>query len=191
MEVKMDIFVEQIVKKNVTGKDWAFRIFIGIAMGILSAVSFFVFFMLIPMLAMLGMLALFGIFWGGWRLITNSDCEYEYIVTNGEIDIDKIIAKRKRVRLITAKASSFEAFGEYTDSTPQEESGATVVSAVGENEALGENGAPVEAKTYYADFKHPAAGNVRLIFSPEKKVIDALTPFFSAQLKLNLRKMNK
>lgn len=181
----MDIFVEQIVKKNVTNKDWAFRIFIGIAMGVLSAAAFFVFFMLIPMLAMFGLLALFGIFWGGWRLITNSDCEYEYIVTNGEIDVDKIIAKRKRVRLITAKASTFEAFGEYVESTPDEPDGATVVSAVGENESS------AETKTYYADFKHPTAGNVRLIFSPEERVVEALTPFLSGQLKINMRKMNK
>lgn len=178
----MDIFVEQIVKKNASGKDWALRIIIGIAMGVLGAVSLFVLLFIFPFL---GIIMLFGVFWGGWRLITGLDCEYEYIVTNGEIDIDKIIAKRKRVRLMTAKASSFEAFGEYTNDTPDEADGATVVSAVGENESS------AETKTYYADFKHASAGNVRLIFSPEERVVEAITPFLSGQLKINMRRNQK
>lgn len=177
----MDIFVEQIVKKSVTGKDWAIRILVGAATGILSAALLLVFLLIIPFPAF-GLLLACGIFYGGFRLITNTDCEYEYIVTNGEIDVDKIIAKRKRVRLITAKASSFETFGEYTDKTPDTDSGVTVVSALGKNES------EIETKTYYADFKHPSAGSVRLIFSPEERVIDAIVPFLPRQIKINFKK---
>lgn len=177
----MDIFVEQIVKKTASGKDWALRVLIGIAMGVLSAAALFVFFFILPIPAA-GLLLVAGIFWGGYRLITNSDCEYEYIVTNGEIDIDKIIAKRKRVRLITAKASTFEAFGEYNGSTPDTESGVTVVSAAGVNES------EADTKMYYADFKHPSAGNVRLIFTPEERVIDAIYPFLPRPIKVNFKK---
>lgn len=177
----MDIFVEQIVKKPADGKVWTIRIIIGLAMGVFTAVSIFITLFIFPIL---GVAALFGVFWGGFRLITNSDCEYEYIVTNGEIDVDKIIAQRKRVRLITAKAPSFEAFGEYTDKTPDTEDGVTVVNAVGINES------PAETKTYYADFKHASAGNVRLIFSPEERVVEAIIPFLSSQLKYNIRKKN-
>lgn len=176
----MDIFVEQIVKKTASGKDWALRVLIGIAMGVLSAAALFIFFFILPIPAA-GLLLVAGIFWGGYRLITNSDCEYEYIVTNGEIDIDKIIAKRKRVRLITAKASTFEAFGEY-ENAPEVESGVTVVSAAGVNES------EADTKMYYADFKHPSAGNVRLIFTPEERVIDAIYPFLPRQIKVNFKK---
>lgn len=176
----MDIFVEQIVKKAASGKDWAMRVIIGIAMGVLSAASLFIFFFILPIPAA-GLLLVVGIFWGGYRLITNSDCEYEYIVTNGEIDIDKIIAKRKRVRLITAKASTFEAFGKYEDA-PEAEDSVTTVSAVGVNES------DKDTKTYYADFKHASAGYVRLIFSPEERVIDAIIPFLPRQIKVNFKK---
>ncbi|MDE6594975.1 MAG: hypothetical protein K2K44_03070 [Oscillospiraceae bacterium] len=176
----MDIFVEQIVKKPVDGKVWTIRILIGLAMGVLLALSLFVLF-IIPIV---GLAMAFGVFCGGFRLITNSDCEYEYIVTNGEIDVDKIIAQRKRVRLITAKAPTFEAFGEYTDNTPDTDSDVTVVNAVGMNESS------AETKTYYADFKHASAGNVRLIFSPEERVVEAITPFLSSQLKYNMKKNN-
>ncbi len=176
----MDIFVEQIVKKPADGKVWTIRILIGLAMGVLLALSLFVLF-IIPIL---GLAMGFGIIWGGFRLITNSDCEYEYIVTNGEIDVDKIIAQRKRVRLITAKAPTFEAFGEYTADTPDTDSDVTVVNAVGMNESS------AETKTYYADFRHASAGNVRLLFSPEERVVEAIKPFLSSQLKYNMKKNN-
>ncbi len=177
----MDIFVEQIVKKPVAGKDLALKILIGAGTAVLAAACIFVFLFIIPF-AGLGLLILFGICYGGYVLLTNLDCEYEYIVTNGDIDVDKIIAKRKRVRLITAKAPAFEAFGEYTDSVPPAAEGATVVNAVGLNES------EADTKTYYADFKHAAAGEVRLIFTPEQKVVEAIMPFLPATVRINLKK---
>ena len=179
MEEIMDIFVEQIVKKITSGKDMALRALIIIAMCILTAVSLFIF-MFTPM-SVFGLVIFFGTMWGGYQLFTNLDCEYEYIVTNGEIDIDKIIAKRKRIRLITAKASAFEAFGEY-ENAPDADDSVTVVSAVGHNES------EAETKIYYADFKHASAGSVRLIFCPEEKVVDAIVPFLPRQLKINFKK---
>lgn len=176
----MDVFVEQLVKKEASGKDWTLRILIGIGMGVLTAVSLFVFLFVFPLL---GLILFFGVVWGGYYLITNTDCEYEYIVTNGEIDIDKIIAKRKRVRLITAKASAFEDFGDY-ENAPDTDGDVTTVSAVGESP-------DGSGKVCYADFKHPSAGNVRLIFSPNEKVIEAITPFFPRQLRVNLMKKNQ
>ncbi len=177
----MDIFVEQIVKKNLSGKDKAMKALILAGVCILSAACVFVFMFVLPAMGM-GLLLLAGICYGGYYLMTNFDCEYEYIVTNGEIDVDKIIAKRKRVRLITAKAPTFEAFGEYTDSTPDAAESVTVVYAAGDDE--GDAG----AKNYYADFKHASAGDVRLIFTPEERVIEAITPFLPAAVRISMRK---
>ncbi|MCH5193293.1 MAG: hypothetical protein J1F11_04975 [Oscillospiraceae bacterium] len=173
----MDIFVEQIVKKGAGGREIALRILIIIGMCILTAVSMFLFFIM----PVFGFAIFAAAMWGGYHLFTGLDCEYEYIVTNGEIDIDKIIAKRKRVRLITAKVSAFEAFGEY-EGAPDADDSVTVVSAVGYNES------DAETKVYYADFKHKSAGDVRLIFCPEEKVIDAIVPFLPRQLKINFKK---
>ena len=39
--------------------------------------------------------------------------EFEYVLTNGDIDVDKIIAQRKRKRLVSVKCSSFEELGKY------------------------------------------------------------------------------
>lgn len=177
----MDIFVEQIVKKNSSGKDKALKALIVFGMCILSVLCAFVFIFMLPAFG-LGLLLVAGICYGGYYLLTNLDCEYEYIVTNGEIDVDKIIAKRKRVRLITAKAPIFEAFGEYDGNTPEAAEGATEVIAVGENE----DGA--SAKNYYADFKHASAGDVRLIFTPEERVVEAIIPFLPAAVRVGMKR---
>lgn len=177
----MDIFVEQIVKKYVSGRDRALKILIAAGVLILSALCVYVFLLIFPAPG-LGLIITAGIFYGGYIMLTNLDCEYEYIVTNGEIDVDKIIAKRKRVRLITAKAAVFEAFGEYAEGTPGAAESVTVVNAAG----FSEDGS--ETKTYYADFKHASAGDVRLIFTPEERVIEAITPFLPAAVKIGLRK---
>ena len=176
----MDSFVEQIVKKTPNSKDTAKKVFIVVAMCLLSALLAFVM-MFIPAFAGISFLLLFGVMYGGYYLITGCDVEYEYIVTNGEIDIDKIIAKRKRSRLITGKVSSFEAFGKY-ENAPDIDSNVTIVNAVGTS--LSGN----ETEMWYADFTHASAGKVRLIISAEDKVIEAIRPFLPRQLKVNLNK---
>ncbi len=176
----MDIFVEQIVKKAPNGKDTAKKVLLVVGMCLLAALLAFVM-MFMPAFSGVALLLLFGVMYGGYYLITGCDVEYEYIVTNGEIDIDKIIAKRKRSRLITGKVSSFEAFGKY-ESAPDIDSSVTIVSAVGTS--LSGN----ETEMWYADFTHASAGKVRLIISAEEKVIEAIKPFLPRQLKVNLNK---
>ncbi len=176
----MDIFVEQIVKKAPNSKDTTKKVLIIIGTCLLVAVLAFVM-MFMPVFAGAALLLMFGVLYGSYYLITGIDVEYEYIVTNGEIDIDKIIAKRKRSRLITGKVSSFEAFGKYENASDIDSS-VTIVSAVGTSLS------GAETEMWYADFTHASAGKVRLIISAEDKVIEAIRPFLPRQIKVNLNK---
>lgn len=171
----MDILVEQIVKKRNTSADTAKKA--GIILGLsLSVVIVFVFF---SWLMPINLFVAAGLIYIEFMLITGFDCEYEYIVTNGEIDIDKIIAKRKRKRLLTVKTSAFEAFGLLKDAPPPADK-ATIVLANG----LTEEG----CADYYADFQHRNLGRARLIFTPEDKILEGLKPFLPRQLRANLNK---
>ena len=125
----MDTFGEQLVKKATTGADWAKRIGIAVLGLVLATVlmwlSFFTGFMILTMLAV-G--ALFGLVW----LLTGMSYEYEYILTNDDLDIDKITGKRKRKRLITLKMNTVEEFGIY-DGTNGANADATVIASDGTN----------------------------------------------------------
>lgn len=173
----MDVFVEQLVKKPADGKTLALKILI--AFGVILVSLFCLYLMLIGIV--IALLLIFAAIYGGFYLISGLNAEYEYIVTNGEIDIDKIIAKRKRKRLITAKPSKFEAFGKLADAAPV--SGITVVEANGI--------ADEEAEDYYIDFTHDSFGKVRLIFTPTERTLEAVTPFLPRPVKVEYDRKNR
>ncbi|MEA4888859.1 MAG: DUF6106 family protein [Clostridiaceae bacterium] len=99
-----DTFMEKIVARRKTGLDFlkiagllvASFVLLAVIMLFAAYISF-----LIPIL-------LVGLGYGLWFLLTSMNREYEYIVTNGDLDIDMIIARRKRKRVFSGKSKDFE-----------------------------------------------------------------------------------
>lgn len=152
----LDTFGEQLVKKMNTGADWAKKIGLAI-LGLLVAtvlmwLSFFTGF---TVFIFLSVGCLFGLVW----LVTGMNYEYEYIITNDDLDIDKITGKRKRKRLITLKMNTVEEFGIY-DGTNGENAEATVIASDGTN-----------INGYYLIAKHKTHGRTMLIFSPDERMV--------------------
>ena len=152
----LDTCGEQLVKKMNTGADWAKKIGLAI-LGLLVAtvlmwLSFFTGF---TAFIFLSVGCLFGLVW----LLTGMNYEYEYIITNDDLDIDKITGKRKRKRLITLKMNTVEEFGIY-DGTNGENAEATVIASDGTN-----------INGYYLIAKHKTHGRTMLIFSPDERMV--------------------
>ncbi len=59
----------------------------------------------------LGLALAAGAIYGAYYLFQKLNCEYEYIYTGGEIDIDVIYGKARRQRLITVKPRQVEFMG--------------------------------------------------------------------------------
>ncbi|MGI6777975.1 MAG: DUF6106 family protein [Acetivibrionales bacterium] len=99
----MDTFIEKIVAKRRTVKDFL------IAAGLVLATI-----ILIPVVTRIPLVNTFtpiiavGLIYIDYRLITSRSIEYEYAVTNGDLDIDTIIARRKRKRIFSANCKDFE-----------------------------------------------------------------------------------
>ena len=117
--IKQDIFIEKIVKKRKTSKDFAL-------IGLLIFAIPFLFFILLQVGAMLGeeasifivriSLPLFvGIIYLVYRLISGMNAEFEYIATNEDLTIDKIIARRKRKRLYNGSCKNFTILAPVSD----------------------------------------------------------------------------
>ncbi|NLM28369.1 MAG: hypothetical protein GX211_09400 [Clostridiaceae bacterium] len=98
----MDVFMEKIVKKKKDIKDHLLTVVIIIAALILMflALNF------VP--PQLSLFFIVGIGYISYMLITNRNIEYEYAVTNGDLDIDKIIAQRKRKRVFSENCKNFD-----------------------------------------------------------------------------------
>ena len=160
----MDNFAEHIVKKELTGSDKAKRIIIlvgGIIMTILIA-GFAILMLGQGLLPFIGLILAAVTGYGTYYLVTNMYVEYEYTFTNGELDIDKIIAKKKRKSMLSVSVGKFKEFSRYDENTPEETDDMTVVFATNN----------IASEEYYADFDHEAYGNTRLIFCPNENMIN-------------------
>ena len=90
----MDVFFEQIIPIKKTGKTVALFLGIWVLAALLSAFVF-------VLLGSFSLIFIFGIGYGTYILSSKLNVEYEYIITNGILDIDKIINKSSRKRMIS------------------------------------------------------------------------------------------
>lgn len=158
----MDNFAEQLVRKQPNSSDNFKRLFTfvgGIIVTILLIVMAFI--NLGNILCFLGLILAAGAGYGTYFLVQGMYIEYEYTFTNGELDIDKIIAKRRRQELVTAEVRKFTAFGRYTDDMEESDDMTVVISS--------DN---IASHEYYADFEHEEYGKTRLIFSPDERMLE-------------------
>lgn len=170
----MDNYCEQLVEKRKTGSDIARMVLV--SLGLILGASAFMFLaiyfgIMVMVIFAVGLLAL-----GVW-LVTGMNVEYEYIVTNSEMDIDKIIGRRKRKRMITVDLTKVNDFGGYP---PAEDIDAdtTVHATTG-----------FEKNAHYLLVEHNDYGKVKVIFNPNEKMREAiaheLPKALSARLKHN------
>ena len=101
----MDTFFEQIVVVKKTAKDIFLLALIWVlALGISVAACLFTSF---------GILIMAGCIYGAYRLSNFFFNEYEYIITNGIMDIDRIIAKSSRKREASFDLSKVDRIEKY------------------------------------------------------------------------------
>lgn len=103
-----DIFKEQLIKKIPSNRDMLLKALIVIATVILVIAGFMIIPSIAPLLAA-------GVIFLAYYLNGMLNIEYEYIYTNGELDIDCIYAKSKRKRLFSANARDFEVMAHVED----------------------------------------------------------------------------
>ena len=152
----MDTFFEQIVKKKKGPAEWAI-----IAAVILAAVALMA---VVWIFGILAVIATVGIVYGAWWLATTQNVEYEYCVTNGDIDVDKIIARRKRVRLVSVAGRKIRALAPYDPAKPLGKFQRTVMVAP----SLAEEG------LWYFTYHSKKNGDTLVVFMPDARVLSAL-----------------
>ena len=152
----MDTFIEQIVAKRKTLADW-------LIIGALLLALVLVAVLLIPLMP-LSLLLVVGAGYGAWWLITGRNIEFEYSVTNGDIDIDQIIAKRKRKRLVSVSGKKVESLLPYNPAKTQ--TGFQRVVEV----------APSMQETGLWSFTYHSKknGHTLVVFQPDERVLKAL-----------------
>lgn len=175
----MDNFAEQLVSRNETKSERLSRIGT-----LVSGILFSLCLVLLGILQLarlpIALMAFILAAGGGYvtyLLIQGRSVEYEYTFTNGELDIDKIIARKKRKALLSVEVRTFSAFGKYSDDMEESED-MTVVFATNN----------ITADEYYADFEHNEYGRTRLVFVPDERMLGNIKKFLPAKLRNALNK---
>lgn len=165
----MDAYAEQLVVKEESSSDGMKKIGIVVA----AAVAVILLIYLTLRLTPIAVVIAFGVIYGAYFLLNSMNVEYEYIITNGSLDIDKIIAKRKRITLLSVDVKNFTNLGFYNEDNGEYDG--TVYMAVGGSE-----------RKVFADFGDEQNGEARLIFSPDEKVLNCIKPYLPRTIRFNL-----
>lgn len=152
----MDTFFEQIVKKKKGAKEWAIVVAILLAALALLFLAFL-------FLGGLIIIATVGIVYGAWWLATTQNVEFEYCVTNGDIDVDKIVARRKRTRLVSVAGRKVRALAPYDPQKPLGKFQRVVMAAP----SLNEEG------LWYFTYHSKKNGDTLVVFMPDDRVLGA------------------
>ena len=167
-----DVFKEQIVKRKPTSKDSLFRVGIIVLVIIISLLS----------LAFLQTFAVIGIgaaAFGAAFLMRFLNIEYEYIFTNGELDIDVIYKQTSRKRLFTGNVKDFEIMAHVED---KNHAGAFGGAQETRDYSTGQVGPDSYAFLINKDGKR-----LKIIIEPNEKMLTAISGVMSRS-KIHIKK---
>lgn len=173
----MDTFIEKIVSRKKGAREGL--IASGIVIGAIAV--FFIFQMLTAMFGInLGSIGLFlgvGIIYLAYRLIIGLNVEFEYVVTNGDVDIDKIIARRNRKRIFSGSCKDFDIVARVS-SSGFEEAARNAKVKIDATSMPGSDGA------YYVTLNYKGERTI-VIFEPDERMLANFRTFIPRKVLTN------
>jgi hypothetical protein len=168
----MDAFIEKLVMKRKKGTDYmvSFGIvtfsFIVAIVALVIASNFSI--------GQMGLILAIAVVYLGFRFQSRTSVEFEYLVTNGALDVDKIIAQRKRVRIFSGDCREFDAVGKVKSRNhgPHITNGAQVIFA---GTDMGSD------DLYFASLSYKGKKTV-LYFEPDQRMLDSFKRFIPKKL---------
>ena len=156
-----DVFKEQIVKRNPTGMDVIKRTGL-----ILLVVIVFIACIGIPMLTPFTPIITLAVGFGAFFLNGYLKVEYEYIFTNGELDIDVIYNRSRRKRLFSTSVKSFEIMAHVDDMNH--------AGSFNRAHEIHDYSSGVKGPNTYAFLANYNNKQLKVIIEPNEKMMDAI-----------------
>lgn len=151
----LDSFSEQIVKQSMDAK--RILVVLGavvLAVALCAAAAVWFVWLFFPVAALCG----FGVYW----VASSQSWEVEYAVTNGDIDIDRIIARRERKTIVRVRGEKIESLMPLSRVPRSQKFDRIVMAARSPKTATW-------CFTY-----HSKKGSTLVLFEPNADVLDAL-----------------
>lgn len=180
----MDIFVETLVRKKFTAQDKKkiMAFFVALVLGSI------IFILVIPAillsnkiayLSTVSMIVYAVMAFVIWRSLKKMNVEFEYIITNDTLDFDKIIDKKKRERQISLDVKSVEEIGVYKSENFRGAGFEYILHAERDRNGIG---------NYYIIAPHPKHKRSLVVFTPDDRMLEALSKTLPRQVAKTLSK---
>ncbi|HHW57779.1 MAG TPA: hypothetical protein GXX15_08985 [Clostridia bacterium] len=166
----MDIFIEKLVKKQKTSKDTLFSIGVVVA-------TLIIVFGVIPLIPIVKNFLIFFLFLFGYLahyLIRSRNIEFEYSLTNSELDVDKIIDQKRRKHVISVDCRDFEIMARVNSDRFTQD----IKTIKNRIEAVSSMSSP---DVYFAVFEDKGIKTV-LFFEPNEKMIETIGRYIPRKL---------
>lgn len=168
-----DVFIEHMVKKLPTAQSEGRKLLIVLGGIVLVLLPFIVSFLGINIL-MISPVVLVGVIWGGRTLLRRESIEFEYIVTNDDLDVDKIMAKSSRKRLISIDCHRFDILAPIDKLTPEYQNVPRTVDA---------SSSIKNPARWFAVFQAKDGVRTLLIFEPNEKMIETFRRYIPQKMR--------
>lgn len=170
----MDTISEEIIKKRIEASD----IIKGVGIAFAALVLITAVTLIFSMFSFLSYLTFFAyaiIIYFAIRMILDLSIEYEYCFVNGELAIDKIIAKRKRISVCNIKIREIEAFGKYDAAKFEYRRFDSIFSSAKST---------LSSNAWYAEYNSPESGKTLVIFEPSEKLLKNIEKYLKGTVRL-------
>ena len=175
-----DVYMEYLIKRKKDAKQIAIIVLIIAAAAFVSLALFFLMFGFAyasvdpqtgtssfgSFIFGIGLVLMAFAWYGAYLLITMQNIEYEYILTNSEMDIDKVMSKRGRKSFVSFNFKDIIICAAVEDNEHKHEYNRHTDKTY---DTVGDYG---RGNVYFADFME-GSGRVRVLFQPTSKMINA------------------
>ena len=170
--------MERMVKKRFDSKD--VLIMLGLLAAIFILVGLSIFF-LIGVLGqvMLAFLVIAGVVYGGFRLLTMRNLEFEYSFTNGYVSVDKIINRNSRKRLTAFECKEVEEIGAYEKNKTRLQNRELQSRIFASQYADGRD-------AWYVIVNAKKTGRTLLVFDPDEALLQAVKQAIPSHLRFEV-----
>lgn len=163
----MDSFLEYLMIKKNSKSDIFLKVGIVILAVILSLLIF-VLFVSVAFLRTYAFLAVLFVGYGAYVLLSRMSIEFEYIFTNGDLDIDIIRGRKSRKRLTSLKCKNIKNMEKVASTTLKPKTGCKMINAV-YNPELGE--------IYKIEATDKHERDVYILFQPTENLVSEMKKF--------------
>lgn len=163
-----DVFKEQLVSRKTNSKDTMKKI----GMILLGVVIIALISLVFPAFSIVSVIF---VGWIEFVLIRRFNLEFEYIFTNGELDIDKIYNKLKRKHALTIDVRSFVVMTKMNNPALKSEIGNI-------NQVVDYSTGEITDSTYAAVYEQEGK-RIQLIFEPNETLFNAIRAYIPKKIK--------